>query len=68
MTNLLKKLIFIAQFHLQDPDPAWRFESGSARIRIRNTALLTVFFMCESVRFHQTGAIQQSFTFQNVIQ
>ena len=38
MKNLLKKLIFIAQFYLQDPDPAWRFESGSTRIRIRNTA------------------------------
>ena len=28
-----------AQFQLQDPDPDpdWRFESGSTRIRIRNT-------------------------------
>ena len=41
MTNLLKKWIFIAQFHLQDPDseygdpdPAWPIW-----IRIRNTDL-----------------------------
>jgi hypothetical protein len=36
----MKKWIFIAQFHLQDPDPdtAWRFDSGSTRTRIRNTA------------------------------
>jgi len=41
MKNVLKKWIFIDQFRFQDPDsdldPAWRFESGSPRIRIRNT-------------------------------
>ena len=42
MKNLLKKWIFIAKFHFQgpDPDPAWQFESGSTRIRIRNTGLI----------------------------
>ena len=39
MKNLPRKKILKAQFHLQDPDPdpAWRFESGSTRIRFRNT-------------------------------
>jgi len=34
MKNLLKKWIFIAQFHFQDPDPdpAWQFKSGSATL------------------------------------
>ena len=51
MKNLWKKWNFIAPFNFQDPgsefriripipntDPAWQFESGSNRIRIRNTA------------------------------
>ena len=37
MQNLWKKWIFIAQFHSQDPDPAWQFESGSTRIRNTGT-------------------------------
>ena len=28
-----KKWIFLAEFHFQDPDPAWQFESGFTRIR-----------------------------------
>ena len=43
-----KKWIFIAQFHFQDPDPAWRFESGSNRIRIRNTAFNKLKILCEA--------------------
>ena len=30
MKNLLKKWIFIAQFHLQDPDPDSEYGSGSS--------------------------------------
>ena len=36
MKNLLKKWIFIAQFHFQDPDS--EYGSGSTRIRIPNTS------------------------------
>ena len=48
MKNLLTKWIFIAQFHLQDPnldpntDPACRFESVSARIQIRSTVFFFI--------------------------
>jgi len=39
-----------AQFQLQDPDPDWRFESGSTWIRIRNNE-------CRTLIFGHTGKI-----------
>ena len=32
MKNLWKKWMLIAQFHFQDPNPAWKFESGSEKL------------------------------------
>ena len=43
MKFFLEKLIYIAQFHFQDPntdpDPAWQFESGFNLFVYRNTGI-----------------------------
>ena len=45
----MEKVDFIPQFHFQDPDPAWQFESGS---EILDSKMIKLYFVNVS-RFSQ---------------